>query len=463
MWERKDRSGRRAWRFGVGALSLSTALWLAEDVAVAQSPPTEVVQLSPGAAALTQSGLLDSRTRDDQAYVFRGMAGQVLEVDLRSSNPDVSFTVAPVGPGSALVNSSLTGDNHFTGRLPATGDYTVRVYLQRSASRRVVTATYWLSLAVRAATPPVATTLAGTSWQLVRIQPRNDRTLVLRAGQREKYTLTFGSDGRVAVRADCNRAQGAWMSAGGGQLSLGALESTRAACAPGSLDDRFVRDLSSVRSYAQRGGRLYLSLTGGETYELEPIAATAPEALLRGSRSASASPSFDCGRAISVVEQRICADPRLAARDNQLANVYGESVHRSGGRLEPWLAGSQQAFIARRNDCARSDDQLACLERVYDERIAEVQVRGGLVTSRGPVTFACSDVRGAPDRISATFHQSEPPSVTLERGPERVFAVSGPSGSGVRYEATSVVFWEKGQEAQVRWWGADLRCVPRYR
>ncbi len=85
------------------------------------------------------------------------------------------------------------------------------------------------------------------------------------------------------------------------------------------------------------------------------------------------------------------------------------------------------------------------------------------MTARGPVAFACSDPHGTPDRISATFHQSEPPSVTIERGPERVFAVAGPSGSGVRYEAPSVVFWEKGQEAQVSWWGADLRCAARYR
>jgi uncharacterized protein len=425
-----------------------------EGVAVAQAPPVEFVQLSPG-APLTQSGLLDSRTRDDQGYVFRGTAGQVLEVELRSSNPDVSFDVSPAAPGSALVNSSITGENHWTGRLPDSGDYTVRVYLQRSAARRGVTATYWLSLGLRTATPSPASRLAGTSWQLVRIQSMDDRTIVLRAGQREKYTLSFGSDGRVALRADCNRGQGTWSSAGGTQLLFGGVAMTKAACAPGALDDRFVRDLSYVRSYMQRGGRLYLSLMAdGGIYEFEPVASTAPEA---------ASPSFDCARSTSIVEERICADPRLAARDNQLANVYAESVRRSGGRPESWLLRSQQAFVNQRNSCAESDDQVGCIERVYDERIAEVQVKGGLVASREPLTFACSDRRGAPDRLRATFHQSEPPSVTIERGAERVFAVASPSGSGVRYEAPSVSFWEKGQEAQVSWWGAELRCVARYR
>jgi uncharacterized protein len=455
MWERRDRSRRRAWRICLLALSLSVGASLREGVAVAESPPVEFVQLSPGGAALTQSGLLDSRTRDDQGYVFRGAAGQVLEVELRSSNPDVSFDVAPVGTGAALVNSSITGENHWTGRLPSSGDYTVRVYLQRSASRRGVTATYWLSLGLRPATAAPASHLAGTSWQLVRIQSADARAIVLRAGQREKYTLSFGTDGRVALRADCNRGQGTWSSVGGTQLLFGDIAMTRGDCAPGALDDRFLRDLSYVRSFMQRGGRLYLSLMAdGGIYEFEPVASTGPEA---------ASPSFDCARASSIVEERICADPRLAARDNQLANVYAESVRRSGGRPEPWLSRSQHAFVAQRESCARSDDQVACIERVYDERIAEVEVKGGLVTSRGPVTFACSDSRGTPDRLRATFHQSEPPSATIERGNERVFAVAGPSGSGVRYEAPSVVFWEKGQEAQVRWWGAELACAARYR
>src|SRR6476660_9006357 len=46
--------------------------------------------------------------------------------------------------------------------------------------------------------------LAGTSWQLVRIQYMDDK--VLTPDDPAKYTLAFGTDGRVSMRIDCNRA-----------------------------------------------------------------------------------------------------------------------------------------------------------------------------------------------------------------------------------------------------------------
>lgn len=286
MW---DRSGRRAWRFGLLVLALSTVRVANEGVAVAQSPPTETVHLLPNGAAITESGLLDSRAHDDHGYVFRGEAGQVLEVELRASHRDVSFEVAPLGAGPALVNSAISGEKHWSGKLPSAGEYRVRVFLQRSAARRVVTGRYFLSLELRATTPPPASELGGSTWQLVRVRSADDRTLVLRAGQREKYTLTFGSDGRIAVRADCHRVFGNWMSAGENQLTVTALSASRARCESGTFSNRFLRDLSYVRSYSLRGGRLYLSLlAGGGTYEFEPVAVAPLEGV---------KPSFDSGEA----------------------------------------------------------------------------------------------------------------------------------------------------------------------
>ena len=60
------------------------------------------------------------------------------------------------------------------------------------------------------AQPPAAkkneSGLAGTSWQLVRIQYMDDK--VLTPDDPAKYTLAFGTDGRVSMRIDCNRATG---------------------------------------------------------------------------------------------------------------------------------------------------------------------------------------------------------------------------------------------------------------
>ena len=75
----------------------------------------------------------------------------------------------------------------------------------------------------------------------------------------EHYTLTFLDDGKLAVRADCNRASGDF-TVDGSSLELNAAAMTRAMCSPKSLSERFVRDLGDVRSHVFRDGNLYLAL-----------------------------------------------------------------------------------------------------------------------------------------------------------------------------------------------------------
>ena len=112
--------------------------------------------------------------------------------------------------------------------------------------------------------------LAGTSWRLVRILMMDDR--VYTPDERSKYTIAFAADGRVELRADCNRGQGSWSEPAPGQLRFGRLVTTRVMCPSKSLSDRFIRGLGDVRSYLFRGGRLYLSLMAdGGVYEFEPM------------------------------------------------------------------------------------------------------------------------------------------------------------------------------------------------
>src|ERR1041385_9497216 len=46
--------------------------------------------------------------------------------------------------------------------------------------------------------------LNGTSWQLVKFQGPDERTFA--PDDKSKYTITFGINGRVTARVDCNRA-----------------------------------------------------------------------------------------------------------------------------------------------------------------------------------------------------------------------------------------------------------------
>jgi heat shock protein HslJ len=115
-----------------------------------------------------------------------------------------------------------------------------------------------------------ASSLAGTSWKLVKLQTGDDTTLVPDDGS--KYTITFGSNGRVTSRVDCNRASSTWRSSRPGELQFGSWSRTSAKCGPGSLHDKIVTEGANVRSYSIRDGHLFLSgMSAGGYYELEPL------------------------------------------------------------------------------------------------------------------------------------------------------------------------------------------------
>jgi uncharacterized lipoprotein YbaY/heat shock protein HslJ len=117
--------------------------------------------------------------------------------------------------------------------------------------------------------------LGGTSWQLVKFQGGDDT--ILSPDDRSKYTIAFGTDGRVSARIDCNRGSGSWKSAGPNQVEFGMMAITQAAClTPGPLPGRVTKDWQYVRSYVFKDGHLFLSLMADAgIYEYEPMTATA--------------------------------------------------------------------------------------------------------------------------------------------------------------------------------------------
>jgi heat shock protein HslJ len=111
-------------------------------------------------------------------------------------------------------------------------------------------------------------TIALRVWHLAAIQFMDDTRLVPDAPAR--YTLEMGRDGRASVRADCNRAGGAYRLEGSA-LSFGPLAATRALCPPGSLSDRYLQQLAFVASFVERDGRLYLATRAdGAILEFQP-------------------------------------------------------------------------------------------------------------------------------------------------------------------------------------------------
>ena len=111
--------------------------------------------------------------------------------------------------------------------------------------------------------------LAGTSWQLVRLQGGDEGTVVV--GDGSKYTITFGSDGRVTARVDCNRGSSTWSGSGGMDCIWIVVDDT---C---QVSSRFtsrsiVTEGANVRTYSIKDGHLFLSgRSGASAYELVPL------------------------------------------------------------------------------------------------------------------------------------------------------------------------------------------------
>jgi hypothetical protein len=99
-----------------------------------------------GSSSITLKGSLKgSKTID---YKLRAMAGQTMNVTLKSSHLSNYFNVLPPGSKDVAMFVGSTGGNKWTGPLTVDGDYTIRVYLMRSAARRNETANFTLIVGV---------------------------------------------------------------------------------------------------------------------------------------------------------------------------------------------------------------------------------------------------------------------------------------------------------------------------
>jgi hypothetical protein len=120
------------------------------------------LQFTKGASSATVKGSLKGDKTID--YKLRAKAGQTMSVTLKTSNSANYFNVLPPGSTGEAIFVGSTGGNEWTGPLPADGEYTVRVYLMRSAARRNETANYTLTVGITggaAAASPLGNAPAG--------------------------------------------------------------------------------------------------------------------------------------------------------------------------------------------------------------------------------------------------------------------------------------------------------------
>ena len=86
----------------------------------------------------------------------------------------------------------------------------------------------------------------------------NDDTAIT-AADPMRYLVEFLADGRLAIKADCNRVLGSYQTQGN-NLTIQLGPSTLVACPPDSQADGFLKGLAEVSSYVLAAGKLVLVL-----------------------------------------------------------------------------------------------------------------------------------------------------------------------------------------------------------
>lgn len=186
------------------------------------------------------------------------------------------------------------------------------------------------------------------------------------------------------------------------------------------------------------------------------IAATAVAAAEGGT------PSFDCLKASGEVEQLICSDEGLAELDRRLAEAYEAAMTACPTDEVSTLKAFQRGWVKGRNDCWKDEEMRACVESSYRTRIVELQIQFGQLEAATPIGFACTGGDAMPF-FAAFYPDTDPPSAVLTFGDDQVIAFAAPSGSGARYAAPNVEFWEHHGEAKVDWFGTALSCTAHGR
>jgi hypothetical protein len=129
------------------AQALALSFMLGGTAAIAQYDiRTERVQFARGAeSAVVEGSITGYQTVD---YRLGASAGQTMNVSMATDNGANYFNILAPGESETALFVGSSSGGQFEGVLPERGDYTVRVYLMRSAARRDEVANYRLEIAI---------------------------------------------------------------------------------------------------------------------------------------------------------------------------------------------------------------------------------------------------------------------------------------------------------------------------
>lgn len=118
-------------------------------------------------------------------------------------------------------------------------------------------------------------------------------------------------------------------------------------------------------------------------------------------------PAFDCAKARSAAERRICSDAVLRGYDRELAGAWKRARAQSPDRKA--LEADQQQWLRKRDECG---DDLSCLRMTYSRRQVALDHVAGPFRWQGEWTRIAAPGRSA--SLSITLPQDGPGSLTAD-------------------------------------------------
>jgi uncharacterized protein len=176
-------------------------------------------------------------------------------------------------------------------------------------------------------------------------------------------------------------------------------------------------------------------------------------------RQAVAGPSFDCRKATHEAELAICKDAGLAALDRRMADVFAAALQSWPAAVARDQRVTQIGWIRGRNDCWKSKTLRRCVEEHYWTRLYEIQELAGRLKPPLTATFACNGDPAHSTLTAAFYNDLEPQTAVVTVGGAKAVLFLALSGSGSRYTADMVEYWEHQGEATVDWYGTALTCT----
>ncbi|WP_211263828.1 hypothetical protein [Photobacterium ganghwense] len=116
------------------------------SVMAADDIRTERVQFKKGESSAVVEGKIKGYEIVD--YVLGAKAGQSMNVSMATKHTATYFNIMAPGENEVAMFVGSTSGNQYEGKLPASGDYKIRVYMMRSAARRDEVADYRLEMII---------------------------------------------------------------------------------------------------------------------------------------------------------------------------------------------------------------------------------------------------------------------------------------------------------------------------